>query len=269
MYGSAVGTFLDLGGFSDVNARDARAYIGYLDASATLRGPGKAASYAFQGISTGMCVLDLGCGTGEDVRALAELVGSTGHVAGIDSSREMIAEAIRRGIPANATISDASVYALPFPEATFDACRAERVFQHLERPDDALRDVYRVLRPAGSLVAIDHDWETLTVSGGDERVTARIVSLLAASFANGAAGRNHATLLERAGFHDARVLAGVTTLPLGLAYTFVLRSAAGYATAHGAITAEEAVAWTAALLDANRLGTFAYRVNAFTTIAWR
>jgi SAM-dependent methyltransferase len=268
-YEFGVETFLDLGGFTDVDARDARAYIGYLDAVATLRGPGKTASYAFQGITAGMSVLDLGCGTGEDVRTLAELVGPTGRVVGVDSSREMIAEAIRRGIPANAAFSDASVYALPFPEATFDACRAERVLQHLERPDDALRDMRRVLRPAGSLLAIDHDWETLTVMGGDERLTERIVSLLAGSFANGAVGRNHATLLQQAGFRDVRVLAGVTTLPFGLAYTLVLRSATGYATARGAIAAEEAVAWTASLLAANRVGAFAYSVDAFTAIGWR
>jgi ubiquinone/menaquinone biosynthesis C-methylase UbiE len=41
-------------------------------------------------------LLDVGCGTGGDVRALAELVGPRGQVVGIDSSEVMIAEARSR-----------------------------------------------------------------------------------------------------------------------------------------------------------------------------
>jgi len=44
----------------------------------------------------GMRVLDLGCGTGEDSRRLAEIVGPAGGVVGIDASEAMIAVARRR-----------------------------------------------------------------------------------------------------------------------------------------------------------------------------
>jgi ubiquinone/menaquinone biosynthesis C-methylase UbiE len=47
---------------------------------------------------------------------------------------------------------EASVYDLPFPAASFDAVLMVRVFHHLGRPDAALREIHRILRPAGRLV---------------------------------------------------------------------------------------------------------------------
>src|SRR3546814_10558008 len=41
----------------------------------------------------GARVLDLGCGSGRDVYALAQLVGETGEVVGIDMTREQLAVA--------------------------------------------------------------------------------------------------------------------------------------------------------------------------------
>ncbi|MDA8350619.1 MAG: methyltransferase domain-containing protein, partial [Pseudomonadota bacterium] len=44
----------------------------------------------------GHCVLDVGCGTGEDIGALAEIVGRSGLAVGVDNSEAMLAEARRR-----------------------------------------------------------------------------------------------------------------------------------------------------------------------------
>jgi SAM-dependent methyltransferase len=264
-----LGPGLDLAGFTDVDAGDAGAFIGYLDAGAAWRQSGKSRSYEVQGLAAGMTVLDLGCGTGEDVRALAPLVGPAGQVHGVDSSRALVAEAHRRGVPANAAIVAASAYALPFAAATFDAARAERVLQHLERPHEALVELYRVLKPGGSLLVIDHDWETLAVSGGDAAVTQRIVAAFAASLASGTVGREHPALLHGAGFRELQVAEGITGLPHDLALTFVLLPAVTSARTRGEITSEEGDAWLAALGEANRRGEFAYGVHASAVVARR
>src|SRR5437660_2727946 len=44
----------------------------------------------------GKRVLDVGCGTGDDVHKIAELVGGPGQAVGLDHSAVMIAEARRR-----------------------------------------------------------------------------------------------------------------------------------------------------------------------------
>jgi len=47
---------------------------------------------------------------------------------------------------------DASVYALPFPNDSFDAVLMVRVFHHLHKPEAALKELHRILRPGGTLV---------------------------------------------------------------------------------------------------------------------
>ena len=46
----------------------------------------------------GQRILDLGCGTGDDARALARLVAPGGRVIGVDNSEVMLAEARRRAV---------------------------------------------------------------------------------------------------------------------------------------------------------------------------
>lgn len=256
-----------LAGFSDVDACNAGEYVAYLDACAAGAGAGKMESYRSQGIAAGSKVLDLGCGTGDDVRTLSDIVGPAGHVAGLDSSHVLIDEAVRRGVPENAEFTAASAYALPFSDGVFDAIRAERVLQHLERPEECAREAYRVLKSRGSLFVLDQDWETIAVAGGDREITRRVVRAFVDGLAHGWAGRSHAGLLKSAGFADVAVSAGVNMLPLAAAYAFVLQPAVTAAKRQGVVSEEEADQWLVSLLEANRRGDFFYSVCVFATLA--
>ena len=65
----------------------------YLDAAARLAAEGKERSYARLGLAPGERVLDVGCGPGTDTLPLAQIVGPTGRVTGIDRDPGMVAEA--------------------------------------------------------------------------------------------------------------------------------------------------------------------------------
>ncbi len=113
------------------------------------------------GIVAGEHVLDVGCGTGVLTRLAAEAVGSSGSVVGIDPSPGMIAVARGNKVKAasRAEFRLAAIEALPFPDATFNLALSSFMLHHL--PPDVkragLREVHRVLKPGGRLLAVDID----------------------------------------------------------------------------------------------------------------
>lgn len=110
-------------------------------------------------------VLDLGTGSG----AVAFLLAGMGHrVTGIDLAEGMLAEARRRsGYAANPLFGFGDAAAPRFEDAAFDALTARYVLWTLRRPEFALSEWLRVLKPGGALVVVDSLWfpEGLTADG--------------------------------------------------------------------------------------------------------
>jgi ubiquinone/menaquinone biosynthesis C-methylase UbiE len=82
---------------------DPSVFVSYLDTVTTLETVRriKQRTYDLLQVREGYHLLDVGCGLGDDVRALAEQVGPAGRVAGVDSSETMIAEARKRLVGMN------------------------------------------------------------------------------------------------------------------------------------------------------------------------
>ena len=128
----------------------------------------KRESYGLLGAAPGRRFLDVGCGLGDDAAAMAGLVTPGGAVVGVNGSRAMIEAARgRHGGVEGLSFEVADAADLPFDDASFDACRIDRVLQHIADPAPVVREMARVLRPGGVLVAYDNDWETLTVAPVD------------------------------------------------------------------------------------------------------
>jgi ubiquinone/menaquinone biosynthesis C-methylase UbiE len=257
-----VDTKTQLRGFSHVDrTADPTALVRYLDASAQHWGEVRQRIDAALDAQLGDQILDVGCGTGEAVRALAPRVGSTGRVIGVDSSQTMVAAARERaagaGFPILYQLGDA--HALPFPNDTFDGCLAEKLFTHLERPDRALSEMRRVTRSGGRVVVASADQETLIVDAPDRALTRRILNHACDSWlVHGWVGRQLPRLFSDAG------LIGVTIAPVTATVTspaqgpgaFDFRGRAEQARAAGAVTAAEAARWVAHLEEASQAGQF-------------
>jgi ubiquinone/menaquinone biosynthesis C-methylase UbiE/predicted DNA-binding transcriptional regulator len=100
-------------------------------------------------------LLDIGTGTGRMLEILGPRVA---HALGIDQSREMLAVArvnLERAGLANSIVRLADMYQLPLADASFDAIVIHQVLHYAERPDAALAEAARVLRPGGVLVLVD------------------------------------------------------------------------------------------------------------------
>lgn len=161
----------------------------------------------------GLTVLDVGCGPGTDLPAMAEAVGSAGAVLGVDTEPGMVEEAGRRtsGTPQiSVRLGDAQ--ALPLADASVDRARADRMVQHVADPAAVFAELHRVLRPGGLACVAEPDWDSLVVDPG-ERSTNRAFNRFVCStmVRNATVGRSLARLALGAGLEvlDVSVAAPV------------------------------------------------------------
>ncbi len=138
------------------------------------------ASHRMLNLQPGMQVLEVGCGLGADAQEMSRQVSPGGSVLGVDYSTLMVSEAQRRsaesGLPVRFEHGD--VCALSMPDASFDAVRAERVFQHLSTPEVAAGEIARVLKPGGRALVIDPDWLGMFVDHPDSALRDRVQARL-------------------------------------------------------------------------------------------
>lgn len=102
-----------------------------------------------------MEILDVGCGPGILVAALAPLVR---EVVGFDLTPEMLDKARQRCQEAglqNVRFERGRAEALPFPAESFDAVVTRATLHHLPDPQLVVREMVRVVRPNGKLVLTD------------------------------------------------------------------------------------------------------------------
>lgn len=257
--------------YRDVDrAPDPGALVGYVDRVArmeTFRAY-KERSFDLLGIAEGSRILDVGCGSGHDIAALAERVGPSGLVAGVDSSRAMIDEARTRleSLAGRVDLRCADAYELPFDADTFDACRVDRVLQHLEDPGAAIRELVRVARPGARVVASEPDWGTLVVTASDRRATRAVAAAGSDSIPNGWVGRFLGPLFREAGLLDVALsFDGLVTTRFPEAEDmFQLRTFVEWAQRRGALSREEGANWLEDCERADEGGRFFASLTIFT-----
>jgi SAM-dependent methyltransferase len=102
------------------------------------------------GVRPGQRALDVGCGPGPLTRVLAERLGAQ-NVAAVDPSESFVA-ACRARVP-GADVRVAVAEELPFAANEFDVVLAQLVVQLMEDRDKGVREMARVARPGGVVVA--------------------------------------------------------------------------------------------------------------------
>ena len=110
-------------------------------------------------LEPGMRILDAGCGPGTITVGLAQLFPAS-EIVGIDPDAGRLERAKKHAADqcvTNVRFEQADIFALPFPDASFDAALTHAVLEHLKEPVAALRELRRVLKPGGVLGARDSE----------------------------------------------------------------------------------------------------------------
>jgi SAM-dependent methyltransferase len=111
------------------------------------------------GVSSGMSVVDVGCGPGGLTHELAARVGAT-NVAAVDPASQFVA-ACRERNP-GVDVREGVAESLPWPNGAFDASLSSLVVAFMKDPDKGVREMVRVTRPGGTVAACMWD----TAGGG-------------------------------------------------------------------------------------------------------
>ena len=167
----------------------------------------KKLSYVLIEAQVGKYLLDIGCGIGDDVRALAQIVGPQGRVVGIDKSQTLldIARKGSEGVDLSGEFVLGDVSCLDIADSSFDGCRAERVLQHCDNPEQALSEMVRVIRPGGCIVVVDVDYDSMITSLTNHVLARKLTQAKCDVVRNGWIGRQLPGLFRRCGLTDIRV----------------------------------------------------------------
>ncbi len=203
--------------------------------------------------------LEVGVGVGTDALAMGA------NVIGVDRSLTMCRESRARGVT-RSVVADAE--ALPFPSALVDGCWSDRTFQHLARPQRALEELIRVMKPGATIVLVDPDYGTQSMEFPDPELAGKVLGFRARhALRNG-------TLAHQMGskFADARleevsveVMTLVVREPASVDNVMGLRSWARTASTRGMMSDDEVDRWES-LYDAVVADeSFSWSVGFFIT----
>jgi ubiquinone/menaquinone biosynthesis C-methylase UbiE len=253
-------------GFRAVDqATDAHYYFQFLDELSTLRSVQECRELMLDmlGIRPGYQLLDIGCGVGDEVRAMARLAGNTGKAVGVDNSRAMIAEATRRsegsGLSVEFLVGDAEH--LEFASESFDGCRSERTFMYLDA-GKALDDMIRVTKPGGTVVVFDLDHEGISIDSSRPALTRKLVQFLSDNHRNGIVGRHLRRLFQERGLADVTFKPHSLICPFSF-FSRLYRPMLIKARQAGVITPADSTEWFREMVEADQKGVFLMVVPGF------
>lgn len=232
----------------------------------------KRESYDLLAATPGSRVLEVGCGLGDDAAALARRVAPGGSVVAVDGSEAMVEAARKRhGDVAGLSFDVADASRLPYGDRTFDGCRIDRVLQHIADPGAAIREMVRVLRPGGMLVAFDNDWETLTIDSPNRSLTRTVLNAWCDRFPSGWIGRRMVGLFTEAGLADVEVFPKtMVSNDLGVAdRVFSFFATADGLVAAGTIDHDDVERWRNELRAADAAGRFFTSYTGFLVVGSR
>jgi SAM-dependent methyltransferase len=191
--------------------------------------------------AAGEHVVDIGCGCGASVLALADRVGPTGRVLALDVSQPMAARARERiakaGLAnAQVVVSDASTYT--FPQADADLLFSRFGVMFFADPVGAFANLHRAMKTGGRLLCVawrpieDNPWFTVPFQAARQLLPAQPATDPDAPGPFALAGHDRTLArLTQAGWHNVTLTRH--DVPMHIAAAGQIDQAADFATSVG------------------------------------
>jgi ubiquinone/menaquinone biosynthesis C-methylase UbiE len=218
-------------------------------------------------IESGNLVVDVGCGTGSDLIHLAKQHPEASFI-GIDKSESFLSIAKERAAPlTNIQLLQGDAQQLPLENRAADAIRIDRSLQHMEAPAAFLKEMARVTKAGGRIVACEPDWETFILFNGDYDDSQEIAHFFMHSIRNSFIGRELASLANECGIKNLRthVHAFWTNRLEEAAIVFDLDRVKDQCAAADRITQDDADNWWSLSQHSSQKGTFFASLNIVET----
>ncbi len=225
-------------------------------------------------------VVDLGCGRGEDLCLLAARHAGAGvRLVGLDASPNAVAaaSAALQTDPRAAVRCAPLDRRLPFDDASVDVAYSHNLLECLPDAAGFAREVARVLRPGGRLVAGHWDWDSQIFDGSDKVLVRRLVHTFAdwqqawMPHADGWMGRRLWGVFQEGGLLDGtlqtRVLTNTAYEPGCFGYENA--HALGALARRGLVPAEDLERFLADQVALATAGRYFYGITGFAYVGQR
>jgi arsenite methyltransferase len=212
-------------------------------------------------------VLDIGSGPGLLVASLADAVGPSGAVHGLDQSAPM--NAVARDMIGDrpwVSIGEGDALALPYPDGAFDAAVSTQVYEYVADIPKALTELRRVLRNGGRALVLDTDWDSVVWHVADRERHRRVMAAWEEHLVHAHLPCILPGQLRRAGFQ----VTGRHLIPLfnptyeqNTFSALTMETIARFVSGRQGLTAAEVDAWMADLRERGAEDDYLFSVNRY------
>ncbi len=222
-------------------------------------------------LGRGETVVDAGCGTGLLCAEMANEVGSSGRVIGVDVSPHMLTLAKSQcAAHPKIELHHGDIHVLPMDDAAANALACMQVLLFVTDVASALLEFHRVLAPTGRLVIVETDWRSAVLNTSNKDLTHRLFEFWDTVAPSPNLPARMGPLLREAGFDvtgiEAVPILNTAFKPAGFSHDYV-RGLARQAVVAGAMSDTEESHWIADLEQKDRNGGYFFCVNRFMFMA--
>ena len=208
------------------------------------------------GVHPGDAAIDVGCGVLGVVHLLAERVGSSGVVVGLDREPRMVESgqqfAEQHGLTVQFIEADATATGLP--DHSFDLVHARTLLLNVQNPQEIVAEMARITKPGGVVVVQEPDassWHCDPPHPTFDILRAAILNAYRRTGKDFSIGRRIGRVLRQAGLQEVRVRVTARVTHSGDYYQVFLLTIAGLVrdviAQAGELTADEFDSYAAAL----------------------